>query len=58
MTVASMFVASTQMGVSRTAGSVVAELVGSVVLPFSRAAGGVCLARRYVASATAAWASR
>src|SRR5450759_742049 len=39
MTVASMFEPSTQYGVRRTAGSVVAALVGSVVVPFTRPLG-------------------
>ena len=58
MTVDSMFAALTQIGVSRTAGSVVAAFVGSVVVPLRSEVGGVAPARRYVASATAAWASR
>ena len=46
ITVASMLAALTQAGVSRTAGWVVAELVGSVVVPLTSAAGGVWPARR------------
>src|SRR5664280_1678821 len=46
ITVASMFAALTQTGVRRTAGSVVAAFVGSVVEPLSRPDGGVWPARR------------
>ena len=41
MTVVSMFAALTQEAGRRTAGSVMAGLAGSVVVPLMRAAGGV-----------------
>src|SRR5574340_437466 len=46
ITVLSMFEPLTQTGVNSTAGSVVAGLAGSVVVPFTSAAGGVWPARR------------
>src|SRR5438128_524227 len=59
MTVAAMFDLSTQIGTRRDAGSSVpAWPDGGLVVPLTRAAGGFAPARRTVASATAAWASR
>ena len=56
MTVVSVFEASTHWNPgTRTAGSETAGLEGSATAPLTRAAGGVWPARRYVASATAAW---
>jgi hypothetical protein len=46
MTVSFMFVVFTHVGVSRTAGSVTVESLGSVVVPLTRLAGGVWPARR------------
>src|SRR5262249_19809904 len=56
-TVDSMLALVTHTGVSRIAGSVMLELAGSTVFPFSRAAGGVPPASRIVARTTAACAS-
>ena len=56
-TVDSMLAAVTHSGVIREAGSVMAELAGSVVVAFSRAAGGVWPASRMTAMAAASWAS-
>ena len=57
MTVEFMLVLVTQVGVSSTDGTL-APPWESLVLPLTRLVGGVLLARRYMASATAAWASR
>src|ERR1019366_1251820 len=56
-TVVSMLALVTHTGVSRDAGSVMLAFAGSVVVPFSRAAGTLSLARRMVAMETASWAS-
>src|SRR4029077_4925178 len=57
VTAAAMLAAFAQVGVSGTAGSVTDAFVGSVVVPFTSAAGGVWPALSMLASATAAWAS-
>src|SRR5262249_43625787 len=56
-TVDCMLALVTHTGVSREAGSVMLELAGSTVFPFSRAAGGLPPASRIVPRATASWAS-
>src|SRR6202040_2769150 len=56
-TVDSMLALVTHTGVSRDAGSVMLELAGSTVVPFSRDDGGVWPASRIVARATESWAS-
>ena len=53
-----MFDLSTHTGVRSTAGSLMLESAGSVVVPFTSDDGGVCPASRIVASATAACVSR
>src|ERR1700722_3398755 len=56
ITVLFMFCVVTHSGISRTLGTLAFE-PGSTVLPLTRLDGGVWLARRYRATAAAAWAS-
>ncbi len=58
MTVEFIFVVVTQVGVKSTEGTAVWVLLSIVVAPPVSADGGVTPALMYIASATAAWASR